>query len=128
MNESTSPLDVVNASYQAVVDKDTTLARSYWSDDATWHGVYATQSSWAGDRTADEYLASLADWFDRYPNYSVDVLSQSVIAPHLVALHVRTRNGEAQHEVQGLMLWRVLDGKIAECWALPGDQLSGSAF
>src|SRR5215204_5653618 len=119
MNESQSPIDVVNASYQAVVDKDIPLARSYWSDDATWHGVFATESPWAGERTADEYLAILAHWFERYPNYGVDVLSQSVIAPHLVALHVRTRNGEAQHEVEGLMLWRVLDGKIAQCCAIP---------
>jgi hypothetical protein len=125
---SQSPTDVVKATYEAVIAQDLELARTHWSDDATWHGVYAVDSPWAGDRTADGYLASLVTWFVQHPDYSADALNQLAVPPNLVVWHLRTRNGEAPHEVEGLMLWRVLNNKITDCWAIPGDQTSGLAL
>lgn len=65
-----------------------------------------------------EYLAMCAQWYGEFPTYSAEFGALSSIG-ELAFFTIRSQNGEAPTETEGMMLYRVVDGLITEGWAIP---------
>ena len=82
------------------------------------------RSARAGHYSLTDYLALCRQWYVDFPNYQADVGELTEVG-ELAFFSVRSRDGEAPGETEGLMLYRVVDGLIMEGWAIParhGDQ------
>ena len=97
--------------------------RAAWAEGAVWH-LTGTHSR-ARDYDIDAYLAMLAEWFATYPSYAAEVVEVRTIGDELICLTFRSTGGEAPGTAEGLTVYRVVGGKIAEGWAIPSDARYG---
>jgi ketosteroid isomerase-like protein len=96
----------------AAGDTDTVVAG--WHEDAVWHPV-TPGGPWTEPKTRDEYFGEvLASWYAERPDYVIaDV--QLVAVGGLVVAGLLTSAG------RGILVYRVVDGKVAECWSVNAD-------
>ena len=91
-----------------------------WAPDAVWHVLDATR--FQGDYTRDEYFTMLGTtWAEEVPDYAFDVVDCRSYGNALVVVHLRSRGTTSDGPIDengGLMIYRVVDGKIMEGWAL----------
>ncbi len=91
-----------------------------WADDAMWYVLDA--SRYQGSYTRDEYFAMLSTtWATDVPDYSFEVASCEGYGDELVIAHLRSAGTTPDGPIDsngGLMIYRVVDGKIVEGWAL----------
>ena len=95
---------------------DRAAALDCWWPGAVWR--VTGRSAWAGDYTPEEYLAMGAQWYASYPDYTYKFGRVSE-AGELAYFFVRSQGGEAPGEAEGMMIYRVVDGRIVEGWAIP---------
>lgn len=95
---------------------NTQAAFKCWSPDGVWHVM--GRSSRAGDYSLPEYLTMCAQWYVDYPHYTAEFGAISSMG-ELAFFNIRSKNGEAPGETEGMMLYRVVDGLITEGWAIP---------
>ena len=91
-----------------------------WADDAVWHVLDANR--YHGDYTRDEYFAMLSTtWVGDVPDYAFEVVSCAAYGDELVVVHLRSSGTTPDGPINpngGLMIYRLLDGRIVEGWAL----------
>ncbi len=72
-------------------------------------------------------MAMLTEWYRTYPA-SANQLSEPTLVGELVFFTVKSRNGEAPGESEGMIIYRVVDGLIAEGWSIPANHGGRMAF
>ena len=91
-----------------------------WANDAVWHVLDATR--YKGDYTRDEYFTMLGtNWATDVQDYAPEVISCEPFGEDLVVVHLRSSGTHVDGPIDekgGLMIYRVVEGKIAEGWAL----------
>jgi len=113
-----APSEVVKAFFDHLMAGQPDLALQCWAPDAVWHVTGG--SSWARDYSPPEYLAMGAQWFAQYPGYTYKLGRLSELG-QLAFFSIRSQGGEAPGEAEGLMVYRIVDGLIAEGWAIPAS-------
>lgn len=113
-----APSEVVKAFFDHLMTGKPDLALQCWAPDAVWHVTGG--SSWARDYSPPEYLAMGARWFAQYPGYTYKLGRLSELG-QLAFFSIRSQGGEAPGEAEGMMVYRVVDGLIAEGWAIPAS-------
>ena len=113
-----SPTEVVRAFWAAYRSGDVRGAFGFWSADAVWRltGRHAR----VGDYTPGDYAEMLAAFSAEYPEYSGEFLNARTLG-ELALFEVRSRNGPAPGESQGIIIYRVRNGLILEGWAIPAS-------
>lgn len=111
-----SSTEVVAAFFKQLRAGNTKQALQCWSRDGVWHVI--GKSSRAGNYSLTEYLALCAQWYVDYPEYAAEFGELSGVG-ELAFFSIRSINGEAPGEMEGMMLYRVVDSLIAEGWAIP---------
>jgi predicted SnoaL-like aldol condensation-catalyzing enzyme len=115
-NSFSGPAETVNAFFELMRSGNMDQALQCWAPDAIWH--ITGQSTHAGDYSLLAYLVLCGQWYVDYPNYSAEHSALTTIG-ELVFFSIKSRNGEAPGETEGMMLYRVVDGLITEGWAIP---------
>jgi hypothetical protein len=72
----------------------------------------------------DFSLDMIAEWVAAFPGYSAEVLAWSAVGDLACATLIST-GGEAPGAAEGLTVYRVVGGRIAEGWAIPSDPRYG---
>jgi ketosteroid isomerase-like protein len=110
----TSPGDTVRQLFASFGDRG--AARALWHDDAVWHltGRHAD----AGDLDPDAYLDLLERWRREHPDYLPQVIEVREYDDDVAVVHLRSIGGSAPGTAAGLMVYRVVDGRVAEGWAI----------
>jgi len=118
-----TPSEVVRAFFDHSAAGKLDLGLECWAPGAIWH--VTGHSGWSRDYTPAEYLAMGKEWYARYPNYTYKFGRVSE-AGELAYFFVRSQGGEAPGEAEGMMLYRVVDGRITEGWSVAAS--GGGAF
>jgi hypothetical protein len=113
-----TPIEAVAAFFTHLRAGNFELAVKCWAPGALWH--VTGRSRRAGDYSLEDYLAMCGQWSVEYPNYVAEFGAFSSCG-ELAFFSIRSRNGEAPGETQGMMLYRVVDGLITEGWAVPAN-------
>lgn len=91
-----------------------------WAEDAVWHVLDATR--FQGDYTRDEYFTMLATtWAEYVTSYAPQLVSCESFGDELVVAFLRNTGETLEGPIDpngGLMIYRVLDGRISEGWAV----------
>ena len=111
----------VLSGFQAFAEGDMETMKGLFTDDATWH--FAGHNKWSGDYTGPDsiigYMSGVAG------EATVDNQPHAVLADddHVVVLIKATwsRNGKS-FSGNTACVFHLNDGRIAEAWAIPGDQ------
>ena len=93
------------------------------SDDFVWHFVNPKLPEHQGDYVG---LTGLQDFFKRTQDFSggtfkIKPVSITAIGDELVVVHVKDTmvfEGAAM-EIDAVVVWRIVDGKLAEAWDIP---------
>jgi hypothetical protein len=126
MSESDSPAQVVEGFMAAMGSGDPIGARARWTDDAVWH--LTGSHDLAGDYSADEYFEMLGRWAARYPDYQPAFLGVRDYGTEGAVAYMESTGGMAPGTASGLLVYRVVDGRIHEGWAIPTFGGGGYAF
>ena len=111
--QTTTPLEHMEAQFAAFAAGDLATAIAGWHDDATWYPVTpGGPQTEPGSR--DEYFALLASWYEDRPGYEIVDVQLHALGGLVVA-------GLTTSVGRGILVYRVVDGKIAECWAINAD-------
>lgn len=113
--------------FQAFAEGDMETMKGLFADDATWH--FAGRNRWSGDYTGPDaivrYMSGVA------AEATIDNQPHAVLADdeHVVVLIKvsSSRNGKS-FSGNTTYVFHVRDGKIAEAWAIPGDQYGQDEF
>lgn len=120
-----SPIDTVKAWFAHRRAGELDKAVGCWAPDALWR--IQGSSSRAKNYSPPDYVAMLTEWFQTYPAYTGELSEPSQVG-ELVYFTAKSRNGEAPGESEGMAIFRVVDGLIAEGWAIPGNHGGRMAF
>src|SRR5687768_13112460 len=112
--QTTTPLEHMEALFAAFAAGDTATVLAGWHDDARVHPVTP-----GGPRTEtmtkDEYFGELLPgWYAEHPDYTIHDVQLHELGGLVVV-------GLTSNVGCGLMVYRVVDGKVAECWTLNAD-------
>ena len=110
-------VQVVQAYFSARQADGYEAARAYWADDAVWHITGSHQG--AGDYSPDGYLDFQARWREDHPSYAAQVREMSGFGDELAILLVESRGGPSPGVASGVAIFRVVNGRIVEGWAIP---------
>jgi len=119
------PIRVVTTFFEHLRAGKEQLALQCWAPGAVWH--VTGRSSRARDYSPLEYLAMCRQWYAEFPAYQAEFGACSSMG-ELVFFAIRSQNGEAPNETEGMMLYRVVDGLITEGWAIPARHGDRYAF
>lgn len=100
-----------------------------WSPDAVWHGLDAGR--FHGSLSRDEYFAMLARWAEEVPDYRYEVALCEPCGPELVVVHLRSSGTTPEGPIEpggGVMVFRLEDGLVVECWAVSRGSAGGRGF
>lgn len=112
--QTTTPFEHMQAMFTAFGNGDLEAVRRGWHDDARWYPV-TPNGVWTEPKTRDEYFAEvLPTWSADRPHYAIHDLQLHELGGLVVAAITSTAG-------RGLHVYRVLDGKVAECWAINAD-------
>src|SRR5262249_40590896 len=106
--------------------RDFEAARASWSEDAVYHMTGRHELS--GDYSIAEYLDGLSEWFAKYPSYRGAIANILTAGDEAVCVSVRTSSGAAPGTATGLLVYRVVAGRIVEGWAIPAFANGEYAF
>jgi ketosteroid isomerase-like protein len=112
------PAEVVRAFFDHLLAGEPHAALQLWAPNSVWH--VTGQSAWARDYSPAEYLAMGAQWYVKHPDYNYKMTTLRELG-ELAFFSIRSRGGEAPGEAEGMMVYRVVDGRIAEGWAIPAS-------
>ena len=115
------PVSVVTELWARIAARDWHAFGQLLADDVVFH--YFGSSDLAGTHVGDAALAAMAQASVRSTRTLVEVVDV-LDGPVLGALVVRERferDGRSE-EVQRVLLYRVVDDQIAECWLYDEDQ------
>lgn len=112
-----SPGEVVQAFFGAMACRDLAAARDVWSDGAVWHTT--GDHDLARDYDRDAYFAMLGDWGRRYPDYEAEMKDLREYGDEVVLVYLESSKGMAPGRASGLLVYRVVGGRIVEGWAIP---------
>ena len=108
---------------QSVDLRDVASAKDVFSDDFVWHFFNPQLPDIQGDYVG---LAGLASFFEAMQgrtggSFSVEPVSITAVGDELVVTHVKdTMTLDDQVlEVDAIVVWRFVDGRIAEAWDIP---------
>ena len=93
------------------------------AEDFVWHFVNPQLTDIQGDYVG---LTGLQDFFERIQNFSggtfkINPVSITTCGDELVVVHVKDTmvlEGTPM-EIDAVVVWRIVDGKIAEAWDIP---------
>jgi len=108
-------VEVVTAFFAHLRAGNEQFALACWAPGALWH--VTGRSAFARDYSPAEYLTMCRRWMAEYPTYRAEFGAFDSVG-ELAFFAIRSRNGEAPGETQGMMLYRVVDGLITEGWAI----------
>jgi len=112
------PAAVVRRNLEAHARGDLDGWRAGWHDDAIWH--ITGSSPFAGDVAVDDYVAIMRAAVDENAAYSgepIGLLEVGELA--VVTWHSEGEVAGLQLDGEGgLLVYRVVDGKVAEGWAI----------
>lgn len=111
--QTITPLEHMQSMFAAFGDGDVETVIRGWHDDARWYPV--TPGPWTEPKTRDEYFGEvLGSWYAERPDYVL----HDVELHELAGLVVATLHSSAG---RGVNVYRVVDGKVAECWSINAD-------
>ena len=91
--------------------------------DFVWHYINPELPEMQGDYLGIE---EFADFFGKMANntggtFKVNVISTIPMGDELVVTHVKDRMllNDKQMEIDAVVVWRIVDGKIKEAWDIP---------
>jgi hypothetical protein len=113
-----APSEVVRAFFDHLTAGKPDLALACWAPGAVWH--ITGRSAWSRDYTPAEYLVMGAEWYVHYPDYTYK-FGRVSDQGELAFFFVRSQGGEAPGEAEGMMVYRVVDGRITEGWSIPAS-------
>lgn len=115
-NDEDDLLAIVDAAYTAYLGGDIEGAIEHCADDAMWHAVTPVpDAQWNGSHPIRRYWEEIVPGaVAQMPGYQFGEMVRHVHPP-LVVTHVRNDHGS------GLMVFRVVGGKITDAWALNAD-------
>jgi SnoaL-like domain len=116
VTEHAQPAEAVAKFFEHLQAGNADLALKSWAPGAVWH--VTGRSSRARDYSPTDYLAMCGRWYAEYPGYRAEFGNLNAIG-ELAFFTIRSQNGEAPGETEGMMLYRVVDGLITEGWAIP---------
>ena len=122
---SVTPVEAVTTFFSLLRSGNTEQALQCWSSNAIWH--ITGQSPRAGDYLLPAYLELCKQWYVEYPTYNAELSALTAIG-ELAYFVIKSCNGEAPSETEGVMLYRVMDGLITEGWAIPARHGDRYAF
>ena len=82
-----------------------------------WHITGSHEA--AGDDGANEYVDFQSRWREDHPSYAAQVRGVSGFGDEPAILLVESQGGAAPGIASGVAIFRVVDGSIAEGWAIP---------
>jgi len=107
----------VQAMYERLRNGDAVGALAMWDDRATWH--LTGQHEFARDYDPDEYLAMLGQWAAAYPSYQAHYAEARDVGEDVALIVLESTGGMAPGQASGLLIYRVVDGRIREGWGVP---------
>jgi hypothetical protein len=117
MSETESPARVVEGFMAAMGSGDLVGVRARWADDAVWHLTGSHEL--AGDHSADGYFEMLGRWATKYPDYQPDFHGVQDYGTEAAVAYMESARGMAPGAASGLLVYRVVQGRIREGWAIP---------
>lgn len=82
---------------------------------------------WGGDYGPDVYLDMLDGCRSRFAAYTAEMTDLRMYGDEVVVAHMTSRDG-ASAQASGLMVFRVVRGRITEGWAIPTTGAGRHAF
>ena len=115
---SESPrVEFVVSMYERLTRGDVAGARAMWADDAVWH--LNGSHDLAGDYSPEAYFDVLGVWAERYPSYASEFKDARDVGEDGAVIYMESTGGMAPGDGSGLLIYRVVDERIAEGWAIP---------
>jgi hypothetical protein len=122
MTSESNPVEVVQSFFSLLGAGEVAAAKRVWAEGAIWHLTGSGRR--ARDYRIDDYVTMLAGWVAEFRSYHLDWLEWSTIGD-LVYATGRSTGGEAPGIGEGLVVYRVVGGRIAEGWGIPSDPRYG---
>lgn len=111
---TTSALEHVETLFAAFAAGDTARVVDGWHADARWYPI-TPGGPWTEPKTRDEYFGEvLGSWYADRPDYVIHHVQLHEVGGLVVA-------GLTTSAGRGLIVYRVADGKVAECWSINAD-------
>jgi ketosteroid isomerase-like protein len=110
-------IQIVQSMYERLSNGDVAGARAMWADDAVWH--LTGSHEFAGDYDPDGYLQVLGRWQAQFPSYQADFKELRDLGEDGAMIFMESSGGMAPGTASGVLVYRVVDGRIAEGWAIP---------
>jgi hypothetical protein len=120
------PASVVRRNFEAHARGDVAAWRAGWHDNAVWH--VTGSNPFAGDIGIDDYVELVQATVYQNSSYEGEPVGLSEFG-EIVVVSWDSRGTIGDIELDGrggLMIYRVVDGKVAEGWAIPAG--SGGAL
>ncbi len=125
-----SNADLVRENFARFARGEGEAVYATWADDAVWHILDA--SRYRGDYTRDEYFALLAgNWATDVTDYRFEVEVCESFGEELVVAYLKSSGVSVDGPIDengGLMIYRVVNGKVAEGWALSRGKDAKTGF
>ena len=115
--KTASPIDTVSNLFSAFGSSDLATARALWAEDGIWHLTGKHQR--ARDYAVGGYFKLLQEWVSAYPSYVCEPIQISSVGDEVVCVSLQSSGGEAPGTAIGLMVYRVVEGRIVEGWGIP---------
>jgi ketosteroid isomerase-like protein len=119
---------LAKVAWEAVSVGDVDAVAEVFSEDLVWHasGRGPRSGSYSGRDTALAYLASIGDAADRFDS----TLEHVLVGEDLVAVLFRVIGARKGRELDTgfILIFRIVESRIAEVWAVPRDQYAVDEF
>jgi ketosteroid isomerase-like protein len=119
---------LAKVAWEAVSVGDVEAVAEVFSEDLVWHasGRGPRSGSYSGRETALAYLASIGDAADRFDS----TLEHVMVGKGLAAVLFRVIGARKGRELDTgfILIFRIVESRIAEVWAVPRDQYAVDEF
>jgi predicted SnoaL-like aldol condensation-catalyzing enzyme len=126
MSDGAARVELVQSMYQRLGSGDVAGARTMWADDAVWH-LTGTHDR-ARDYSPEEYFGLLGEWMAAHPSYQSEFVETRDLGEDMAMIVMESTGGSAPGTASGVLLYRVIDSKITEGWAIPTFAAGAYAF
>jgi ketosteroid isomerase-like protein len=119
---------LAKVAWEAVSVGDVEAVAEVFSEDLVWHasGRGPRSGRYSGRETALAYLASIGDAADRFDS----TLEHVMVGKGLAAVLFRVIGARKGRELDTgfILIFRIVESRIAEVWAVPRDQYAVDEF